>query len=166
MAKGPRYRVRFRRRRDGKTDYRRRLALLKGGKVRAVVRKTLSNTIVQFVQFTPEGDRVLTSAFSKELTRFTWKIGTGNVPAAYLTGYLAGKRALEAGIKEAILDIGLHPPTRGGRVFGALKGILDAGVDVPHGEEVLPDDGRIRGEHISEEVPKLFEEVKAKLEAL
>lgn len=166
MAKGPRYRVPFRRRREGKTDYRRRLALLKSGKVRAVVRKTLANTIVQFVDFTPEGDRVLASAISKELERFAWKVGTGNVPAAYLTGYLAGKRALAAGVKEAVLDIGLHPPTGGGRVFAALKGVLDAGVRIPHGEEVLPDEARIRGEHISEEVLKLFEEVKAKLEAM
>jgi large subunit ribosomal protein L18 len=165
MGKGPRYRVPFRRRREGRTDYRKRLALLKAGTVRAVVRKTVSNIVVQFVEFTPGGDRILASAFSKELERFSWRVGKGNLPAAYLTGYLAGKRALEAGVREAILDIGLHPPTKGGRVFAALKGILDAGIEVPHGGDVLPDEARIKGEHIAKEVSSLFDEVKAKLEA-
>ncbi|MFQ5837575.1 MAG: 50S ribosomal protein L18 [Thermoplasmata archaeon] len=166
MSKGPRYRAPFRRRREGRTDYRKRLGLLRSGRPRAVVRKTLSNTIVQFVIYTPEGDRIVTSAVSKELERYAWKVPRGSVPAAYLTGYLAGKRALEAGLKEAVLDIGLHPPTRGGRVFAALKGVLDAGIQVPHDDDILPEEARIRGDHISKDVVKLFGEVKAKLEAL
>ncbi|EQD30588.1 50S ribosomal protein L18P, partial [mine drainage metagenome] len=37
MSTGPRYRVAFRRRREGKTDYRARLRLLKSDRPRAVV---------------------------------------------------------------------------------------------------------------------------------
>jgi len=166
MARGPRYHVQFRRRRAGKTDYRSRIALLKSGVPRAVVRKTMNNTIVQLVEFHQDGDRILTSATTAELHKFGWESNTGNLPAAYLAGYLAGKRAVEAGIAEAVLDIGRHVPSKGGRVFGALKGLVEAGLDIPHGEDVLPGDERLRGKHLKdpEAAAKMFEQVKAKLE--
>lgn len=163
MARGPRYRVPFRRRREGKTDYRKRLKLLLSEKPRAVVRKTLNHTIVQIVTFDMRGDVTLVSSHSNELKKYGWKANTGNIPASYLTGLLCGKRALQKGIKEAILDIGLHPPTKGSRVFAALKGLLDAGMLIPHSPEVLPQDGRIRGEHISEDLPEQFEKVRNKI---
>jgi len=113
MARNAVYRVKMRRRREGKTNYRKRFK---------------------------------------------------NTSAAYLTGYLAGKLALQKGIKEAILDIGLQRPVKGSRVFAALKGLLDAGLEIPHGEDIFPSEERIKGLHISEEVGKMFEEVKAKME--
>ncbi|RLG58710.1 MAG: 50S ribosomal protein L18, partial [Candidatus Hydrothermarchaeota archaeon] len=94
MAKGPRYRVPFRRRREGKTDYRKRLKLLLSGKPRIVVRKTLKHTIVQVIDFDIKGDRVLVSAHSNELKKYGWQANTGNLPASYLTGLLCGKKAL------------------------------------------------------------------------
>ncbi len=162
---GPHFRVGFRRRREGKTDYRRRQKLLRGGTPRAVVRKTLNQTLVQIVEAEAAGDRVLASARSLDLKEHGWSVGTGNVPAAYLTGYLAGKRALAKGVKGAVLDIGLQEPTRGGRVFAALQGLLDAGVQVPHSKDILPDKERIRGAHIGDTVTQAFNAVKAKLEA-
>ena len=162
---GPHYRVPFRRRRQGLTDYRTRAKLLRGGKPRAVVRKTLNQTIVQIVVIDPAGDRILASALSLELKEHGWTAGTGNVPAAYLTGFLAGKRAAAKGVSEAILDIGVQRPSKGGRLFAALQGLLDSGVAVPHGEDVLPGKDRIRGAHIGDTLPKLFDDVKAKLEA-
>lgn len=149
MTRGPRQHVPFRRRRRGQTNYRRRLGLLKAEKARAVVRKTLSETIVQFVRFRAQGDEVLASATSRDLRRLGWKGNTGNVPAAYLTGFLAGRRARAAGVEDAVLDIGLHPPTRGGRLFAALRGLQEAGVGVPSDETILPDDARTQGEHLS-----------------
>jgi len=163
MAKGPRYRVPFRRRREGKTDYRKRLKLLLSGKPRVVVRKTLKHTIVQVIDFDIKGDRVLASAHSTELKKYGWQANTGNLPASYLTGLLCGKKALEKGIKEGVLDIGLHSPVKGSRVFATLKGLVDAGMEIPHSEEVFPQEERIRGEHISKELPKHFEEVKSKI---
>ena len=68
---------------------------------------------------------------------------TGNLPAAYLTGYLAGKRASEKGMNDAVLDIGLKEPAKGAAVFAALKGMLDAGLEIPHGKEVLPPKDRL-----------------------
>lgn len=148
MARGPKYRVKFRRRREGKTDYRRRKGLIKSGKPRVVVRITNKHVIVQFVEAKVEGDHVLVTAVSKELQRYGWLGDENNLPAAYLTGYLAGLKAIQKGVREGIADIGLHRPTKGARVFAALKGVIDAGVEVPVGEEVIPSSDRIVGEHI------------------
>jgi large subunit ribosomal protein L18 len=149
MASGPRYSVKFRRRREGKTNYKSRLALVKSRKPRMVVRKTASCIIVQFVAFAPEGDRVLGTAISKELKDLGWKHSTKSVPAAYLTGYLASKRVVGK-IPEAVLDIGLSGPRKGSRVFAALKGALDGGIKIPHGKEILPSEDRIKGKHIED----------------
>ena len=148
MAQGPTYRVKFRRRREGKTNYYRRRRLLLSRQPRLVVRKTNSNTIVQIVNASVVGDSTVASAISSELSEHGWAAGTGNIPAAYLTGLLAGLRAKSRGVKEAVLDVGLNPPVKGSRVYAALKGAVDAGLDVPHNPEVLPDDSRISGEHI------------------
>jgi large subunit ribosomal protein L18 len=139
-----------RRRIEGKTDYRRRLALLKSGKTRLVVRKMNRYIIVQFIDYNKNGDIVRACAVSKELLRYGWKHGTKNLPAAYLTGYLTGLRAIKEGINEAVLDIGRHPSTKGSRLYAALKGAIDAGISVNYGEEILPDESRIRGAHIAE----------------
>jgi large subunit ribosomal protein L18 len=157
LAKGPRYRLPFRRRREGKTDYRKRKALILSGLPRLVVRPTLKNIYVQVVETREEGDRTVASACSKELVKFNWRGGTGNVPAAYLTGLLAGKRAMGKGISRAVLDIGPRRATAGSRAFAALKGALDAGLEIPHGEEILPQESRIRGEHIASYAKQLLE---------
>jgi large subunit ribosomal protein L18 len=119
---------------------------------------------VQITGYDPGGDKVLSSAVSNELRELGWNLSTSNTPAAYLTGYLAGKRALETGVEEAVLDMGLHVPTKGSRVFASLKGLLDAGLRIPCGDEILPSDERIRGEHISEETVKAFTAVKSRME--
>ncbi|MEM3783602.1 MAG: 50S ribosomal protein L18 [Candidatus Bathyarchaeia archaeon] len=151
MAKNARYSVPYRRRREGKTNYRKRKALVISGKPRLVVRGTLKNMVVQIIAAKPHGDEVLTSAHSKELLKkYGWKAPRGNLPAAYLTGFLCGLKAKAKGIKEAVLDTGLHSPTKGARIFAALKGVLDAGLAVPHGEEKLPDEKRIKGMHIAQ----------------
>ncbi len=165
MTRGPRQHVPFRRRSQGRTNYRRRLALLKSEKPRVVIRKTLSGTIVQFIEFRLTGDEVLASATARDLRKFDWKAHTGNVPAAYLTGYLAGRRAKAAKVGEAVADIGLHRPTRGSRVFAALQGVRDAGIVVPGDERVVPEETRRRGEHLRTEPSPSVEEVKAKVEA-
>ena len=156
------YLIPFKRRREKKTDYKKRLAMIKSEKIRVVIRRSLSNIIVQFVDYDAKGDKTLVSAFSTELKKYGWT-RTGNVPASYLTGLLAGKRAKDKKIEEAILDLGLQTSTKGSRIYAALKGILDAGVNVPHSEKILPDENRIKGVHISEEVVKHFEDVKNKI---
>ena len=164
MAGGPRYRVPFRRRREGKTDYRYRLRLLKSGLPRALYRRSNRYITVQVAAFDYSGDRVLAHATSKELAKYGWSRSASSTPAAYLTGYLAGKKALKNGVKEAVFDMGLSIPSKGCRAFASLKGLVDAGMDIAHGEENIPDDDRISGAHIGEDVVKMFEEVKAKIE--
>lgn len=162
MAKGPSYRVPFRRRREGKTDYRSRRALVLSKLPRLVIRRTLKHIIVQIVKAEVTGDQVVASAHSRELAKtYGWKGSCRNVPAAYLTGLLCGFRAVVHGVKKAVLDIGLHSPSRGSRVFAALKGVLDAGVTVPHSEDMLPDEDRTSGKHVVEYASQLSSDSEA-----
>lgn len=164
MAHGPRYAVKFRRRREGKTDYRKRLNLLKGGKTRLVVRRTNTRTIVQFVDFGLTGDVVRAAATSTELKKFGWVSAHSNTPSSYLAGLLAAKRAVKAGVEEAVLDVGLSKPVKGGGLFAALKGALDGGVEIPHAQEVLPPQERIHGGHISPGLKETFDAALKKIQ--
>jgi large subunit ribosomal protein L18 len=163
MATGPRYRVPFRRRREGRTDYRHRAALVKSGKARAVVRRSNKHTTVQFVTYDSVGDRIVASAVSTELVKLGWTHSGDCSPGAYLTGYLAGKRALGKGVEEAVLDIGLRRPTRGCDLFAALKGVTDAGVEIPHDDGMIPPEERIKGRHMKEGTEGMFDDVKGKI---
>jgi large subunit ribosomal protein L18 len=89
-------------------------------------------------------------AHSQDLAEYGWEAPAGNMPAAYLTGLLAGLRAAEAGVDEAVLDIGLNSPTPGSKVFAVQEGAIDAGLDIPHNDDVLAEWPRTRGEHIAE----------------
>ena len=148
MAIGPRYQVPFRRRRDGKTNYHKRLGLMLSQQPRVVVRKTGRNLIVQLVEHGTEGDRTLTSANALELRKLGYKGATGNVPAAYLTGLLFASRALAAGHSKGVLDLGLSANSRGSRIYAALQGAVEMGLDIPHSREPLPVPARLHGEHI------------------
>ncbi len=189
MAKKSKSTVPFRRKLEGKTNYKKRLALLKSKKPRLVVRPSLNNVSAQLVDFSPSGDKVIVSAHSRQLIKLGWKAARGNLPASYLVGYLLGKKALEMKIKQAVLDMGLRHSVKASRVYAVLKGAVDAGLDVPCSETVFPSDDRIAGKHIAdysktvsgkegqkhvyskyiknslkpEELPKHFEELKKKL---
>lgn len=163
MAHKSNFKIPFRRRREGKTDYAARMKLISYDKSRLVVRLSNAQAIVQIIDYTPEGDITLAAAVSKELPKFGYLGSTSNLSAVYLTGYLAAKRALAAGVDSAILDIGLKSPIKGSKVFAALKGAVDAGLDIPYGDSILPADERIRGEHVAEYAESLDDdEVKAK----
>jgi large subunit ribosomal protein L18 len=162
----PTYRIHFRRRREGKTNYRKRLKLLLSGKPRLVYRKTLKYIIGQIINFDKKGDVTLVGITSKILRKHGWKFACDNTPASYLTGYLLGKMALSKGIKEAVLDIGLYTSTKGGRMYAFAKGAIDAGLNVPCSEEMFPTEERIKGLHISKEVAKNFEEVMNNIEVM
>lgn len=158
MAHGPRYSVPFRRRREGKTDYKLRLGLVRSGKPRAVVRTSNRYVYVQIIEAQRSGDIVKAAASSRELAKLGWKGGSANLPSAYLTGVLVGRRALARGVKDAVLDIGLRPSTKGSGLYAALKGLVDAGLAVPHSEEVLPSPERLGGGHISAYAGNLLSE--------
>lgn len=151
MARGPRYRRSLRRRNDGKTDYHKRLKLLKSRKLRVVIRASNDHIRVQIIQSKLGGDKVLISAFSKELTsKYGWNANTGNIPAAYLTGYLAGLRAKNKNIQDGIFDLGIFYHRN--RVLAACKGLVATGINIPHREEFFPEslENRIKGIHIED----------------
>ncbi|OPX60294.1 MAG: 50S ribosomal protein L18P [Methanobacterium sp. PtaB.Bin024] len=150
MAHGSRYKVAFKRRREGKTDYGARLKLIGLDKHRLVIRVTGNHTIAQIVDVELSGDQTLISAHSQELKNMGWMGSGKNTSAAYLTGYLCAKKAIKEGLDGAVLDMGLKSSTKGSRVYAALKGAIDAGLEIPYNDIVLPDDDRITGEHIAQ----------------
>ena len=173
-----------------RTDYAKRKKLVLSGLPRLVVRPANKHITVQVVEARATGDTVLASAHSSELKEYSWKAAGGNVPAAYLTGTLAGYRAKKKGVETAVLDVGTRPVSKGARLFAAMSGALDSGMKIPHGADILPSKERLRGEHIAayakilsedpgvyqkrfskylkhklkpEEIPAHFEEVREKI---
>ncbi|PWA42317.1 ribosomal protein L18/L5, Ribosomal protein L5 eukaryotic/L18 archaeal [Artemisia annua] len=163
-----RFQVKFKRRREGKTDYRARIRLINQDtnkfntpKYRYVVRFTNKDIIAQVVSASIAGDMVLATAYAHELPQYGLKVGLTNYAAAYCAGLLLARRVLKMlemdqeyqGNVEAtgedysvepadsrrpfraLLDVGLLRTTTGNRVFGALKGALDGGLDIPHSEK-------------------------------
>ena len=149
----------MRRRREARTNYHQRLRLLKSGKPRLVARKSNNQTRAQLIVTGTQGDETVANASSNELEAFGWEAPTGNLPAAYLTGFLVGKRAIEAGLDEAVLDIGLNTATPGSKVFAVQEGAIDAGLEIPHNEDVFADWQRTRGSHIAEYAEGLDDEL-------
>jgi len=159
----------LRRRKEGRTDYGKRLALLKSGKDRLVVRVLTRQVVAQVISYKEKGDVIKAAATSLELRKYGWTGATGNAPAAYLTGMLIGYEAKSKGIGECVFDIGLHTPVKGSNVFAALKGAVDAGLAVPHSPECFPTEGRITGKSFAEyskkpNTTKEFETVKAAIQ--
>jgi|SRR3989338_3340657 len=157
--------VPHRRKREGDTDYRRRLKLLKSEKLRLVVRKYNRNTIAQLVEYHEGGDKVLATVSTRALLKYNWKHSRSNIPAAYLLGLLLAKKANEKNCKEAILDLGLHTSTKGSRLYAVLKGAVDGGLKIPHDKEILPNNERLTGMHTKnkEEISKSVSQIREKI---
>ncbi len=156
-------RLELRRKREGRTNYKKRLALLKSGKPRLVIRRSNRYLLLQVVAYHPDGDNVLTTTSSRSLAKKGWKGSGKSLPAAYLTGLLLAKQALEKGVEEVIVDIGLQKHRAGTRLCAAIKGVIDGGVRVPADESIFPPQERLFGEHIS---PELTLEARALAERL
>ena len=139
--------LKFRRRREGRTNYRKRLARLKSGMCRLVIRPSNKHISLQMVRYTPHGDVVVIACSSARLGRFGWKAPTANLSAAYLTGLLCGTLA-KGKITEAILDTRKSQLTKGNIIYAALHGVVAAGIKVPHSQEKFPREERIAGQHI------------------
>ena len=140
--------------------------LLRGETPRAVVRISNTQTICQLVEFNPDGDIVIASVNGKTLVdKYSWPEDASrkSIPASYLTGFALAKNAMSSGHESAILDIGLSASSKGSRVFAALKGMIDAGLEIPHGEDVLPDEDRINGMHID---ASMGDKVKKSIKAI
>lgn len=161
MVRGKRLIIPHKRRRERKTDYKKRLNLLLSRKPRFVVRKSLNNLLCQIIQYDKLGDKTLVFANSRELKEFGFPC-SGNIPAAYLIGLLCGLKAKKKNIEEAILDIGLYESTKSSRIYAALKGALDAGLKIPYSQDILPAEERITGQHIASYAARLKKESQTK----
>ncbi len=151
MGKGANYRVQYRRRREKKTDYATRRTLATSEYPRFVVRVSNKAITVQITKSEIVGDYVLTSTSSHELKKkYGWNASGKSIPAAYLIGFMAGKKAIEAGIEKAVLDLGLTRVTTGNKIFAVVQGANDAGLDIPVNSDVVPSQEALNGEVIAE----------------
>lgn len=200
-----RFQVKFKRRREGRTDYyaRRRLVVQDKNKYntpkyRLIVRFTNKDIICQVAYAKIEGDQIVCAAYAHELPRYGVKVGLTNYAAAYCTGLLLARRLLQKfkldgiykgaeevtgdqffqeeqddqpGTFRVFLDVGLARTTTGARVFGAMKGASDGGLDIPHSTKRFPGydseskefsaevhRDHIFGKHVAEYMKSLLEE--------
>lgn len=137
MAHKTIYKVKRRRRREGKTKDEKRFSMLKSDKIRFVIRNLNNMTVCQLIEYNQNGDKTIVNTTSLELKKYGYKGHNGNIPASYLTGYLCGKKAVDKKITEAVADIGLRTPVHNSNVFAAIKGAVDSGLQIPFSEEAF-----------------------------
>merc|ERR1711963_168833 len=137
-----RYQVKFRRRREGKTDYyaRKRLVVQDKNKYntpkyRMIVRCSNKDITCQIAYARLEGDRIVAAAYSHELPRYGVKVGLTDVNGEHS---MVEDNDEGPGAFRACLDVGLARTTTGAKVFGAMKGASDGGLDIPHSEKRFP----------------------------
>ncbi|MDD5022825.1 MAG: 50S ribosomal protein L18 [Candidatus ainarchaeum sp.] len=156
-AKTPTHRVPFRRRREYSTDYKKRLAMVKSGKVRMIIRKTNKDVKVQFVEFKSAGDNTIAVVDRRVLSKkYGWN-SKRNSYTAYVAGMVCAKMALEKGVKEFIVDLGLQKASKGSILFAAVQGAVDAGLQTNYDVEMVPKD---KINNVKEEYRQKFEEIK------
>jgi large subunit ribosomal protein L18 len=149
-----------RRRREGRTDYKLRLGLLKSGIPRIVIRRTNKYFILQVVESLEAQDKVIMTVNSKELLKNGWskeKNGSlKSVPAGYLIGLLAAKKFKKG---KYIIDLGMARTISGSRVFAVVKGLIDGGLNINVDEKVFPLENRLSGEHLKDDVKSMIAKV-------
>ena len=158
-----RFTVKVRRKREGKTDFKSRRNLLLAEKPRLVVRKSLKNVWLQLVLYQAKGDKVITTAHSRELIKHGWKYCRKNIPAAYLTGLLFAQKAKKAGITHAVPDMGMLSSVKGSKLYAALWGVKEGGIEVPLDESMRPSNDRLHGKHAQPNMEKSILELKKKV---
>ncbi len=157
-----------RRRLEGKTDYGKRLKLLKSNSPRLVFRKTDRYVIAQYVTSKQAQDKIEIGITSKDLKKFGWpdefEGSLKSIPASYLTGLLIGRQINKKGLKTPIVDFGMMRVIAKNRGYAFLKGVIDAGVKIKCDEEQFPEEDRIQGKSLKEDFSKTFTEIKLKIE--
>ena len=144
-----------------KTNYNKRLILLKGRSPRLVIRKTNKYIIMQIIESKNAQDRILYSATTKDLLKQEWpedkKGSLKSLAASYLTGLLLGKKCKDKIKDKIILDTGLIPNTKGSRIYAGVKGIADSGLNISYNEKVMPSEEKIKSDY------EFFDKIKNKI---
>ena len=153
-----------RRRKEFRTDYKKRFALLKSRMPRIVFRKTNRYLIAQYVKSKEAQDKIVFGINSKELLKYGWseKENIKSISAAYLTGYLIGKKILLKKLEKPILDFGMARVLHKTGIYAFIKGLIDSGIKIECDKENFPDESRIKGEHLKNKIS--FDEIKLKIE--
>ncbi len=159
-----------RRRKEAKTDYAKRIKLLKSKTPRIVFRKTNKYVLAQYVTSKEAQDKVILNVNSKELMKYNWpeefKGSLKSIPASYLTGFLIGKKIIKNKLETPIIDFGMLKVLHKTRVYGFLKGIIDAEIKIKYDEKVFPEEEKIKGKNMKKDFSKTFETIKLKIKSL
>jgi|TARA_Y100000310_G_C20620894_1_gene783219 large subunit ribosomal protein L18 len=157
-----------RRRKEKRTDYLKRLKLLKSRSPRIVFRKTNKYVIAQYVTSNQTQDKIEINVNSSNLLKYGWPKEFGgslkSIPASYLIGFLIGKKILKEKKDSPIIDFGMIRAVHKTKVFAFLKGLVDAGIKIKHDEKTFPEQDRISGKNLKKDFSKIFNEIKSKIE--
>ena len=153
-----------RRRREGKTDYAKRIKTLKGESPRIVFRKSNKYLTAQYTLSKEAKDTIEFGVSSKMLLKYGWpeeaQGSLKSVTASYLLGIMMGKKIAIKKILP-VIDFGMMRTVHKSRAYAFVKGLIDSGIKVPHKEGIFPEENRIKGEHLQNKVP--FEKIKSKI---
>jgi len=161
-------RIPKRRRREGKTDYLKRIKLLKGESPRVVFRRTNNLIIAEYVTSKEAQDKIEIGLTSKALKKYGWPDkfdgSLKSIPASYLTGFLIGKEIIKKKLEQPIVDFGMTRVLSKNKGFAFIKGLIDAGIEISCPEKDFPEEERIMGESMKEDFSKTFKEIKSNIE--
>ncbi|MFH1311237.1 MAG: 50S ribosomal protein L18 [Nanoarchaeota archaeon] len=156
------------RRKENKTDYSKRINLLKSNSPRIVFRKTNKYIIAQYITSREAQDKIEEGVTSMNLLEYGWpkefKGSLKTIPACYLTGLLIGQKIIKNKMKKPVADSGMNKIVHKNRFFAFLKGLKDAGIRLECKKEFFPDEERIKGKHLKNDFSKIFNEIKSKIQ--
>nr|MBA4404929.1 50S ribosomal protein L18 [Nanoarchaeum sp.] len=152
MSTSRTYTVPYNRKKQGRTNYKKRLEYLKSHRPRIVIRSSNNNLMIQAVKYELDGDKVMSTIKATDLKEYGWQYATGNLSAAYLTGLLFAKKNK---IKDGIVDLGLHSITKGARLAATIKGLKDGGLEINYDDKIDPSEDKISGKTTADYAHKL-----------
>lgn len=160
--------TRRRRRKENRTDYGRRIKLLKSQKPRIVFRKTNRYVIAQYITSSEAQDKINFGVNSKHLIKYGWPEkfngSLKSIPASYLIGYLIGKQIIKKKLETPIVDVGMIRALHKTKIYSFTKGLIDSGIELKHDKKIFPSEDSIQGKNLKEDFSTTFNEIKSKID--
>src|SRR3989338_6733704 len=151
------------RRSENKTDYQKRMKILKGNLPRVVFRKTNRYIISEYIISDETKDRAEIGLTSKILMKYGWpekfRGSLKSIPASYLAGFLMGKKIIKEKKEIPIVDLGMIRNIHKSKAFAFLNGLVDSGLKIKHDKKTFPEEERIKGKNLKEDFSKHFEAI-------
>jgi len=159
-----------RRRRERKTDYSKRIKLLKSRSPRIIFRKTNKYILAQYIVSKESQDKIEMGISSKKLMEYGWpeefRGSLKSIPASYLLGLLMGRNIIKKKLKTPIVDFGMLRTIHKNRIYAFLKGLIDSDIKIKCKEEFFSPEDKIKGKNLKKDFSKTFEEIKSKIEKI